>query len=420
VPLSAAEITLPKELSLAAINNPAMCVVSGPADAIAAYEESLDKQSVACRRLFTSHAFHSAMMEPILAAFEQRLRGIAFHAPRIPYLSNVTGTWIKAEEATDPAYWARHIRSTVRFSDNLAELFSAPERVLIESGPGNALTTLARQQGGPSAKAFASLPHPRENVSALRCAFETLGRLWTLGVNVDWSKHHAASSVQRVSLPTYPFERQKFWIEPDTIAKDAQPAPVLKTPSANAVSADEAVSLYRRVWTRTPLLATATAEPGPWLLFRDTFGIADEIARYLKAAKQNFSFVELAAASNNLGTVATRYVPLRARITMRSLPLCSSLAEFRAKSFTSGLSRRKRTRRRSKKLSTAASSVLSIWRRRSRRRIFRACSWRSSPTTCSRWQRSLCAILLAPCFSSRARNSQGASGIQLQSHRSRL
>jgi len=301
VPLSAAEITLPKELSLAAINNPAMCVVSGPADAIAAYEESLAKQSVACRRLFTSHAFHSAMMEPILAAFEQRLRGIAFHAPRIPYLSNVTGTWIKAEEATDPAYWARHIRSTVRFSDNLAELFSAPERVLIESGPGNALTTLARQQGGPSAKAFASLPHPRENVSALRCAFETLGRLWTLGVNVDWSKHHAASSVQRVSLPTYPFERQKFWIEPDTIAKDAQPAPVLKTPSANAVSADEAVSLYRRVWTRTPLLATATAEPGPWLLFRDTFGIADEIARYLKAAKQNFSFVEFGGSFKQLG-----------------------------------------------------------------------------------------------------------------------
>ena len=123
VPLSAAEIELPKNLSLAAINNPAMCVVSGPTDAIAAYEESLAKQSIACRRLFTSHAFHSAMMEPILGAFEQRLHGIKLHAPRIPYLSNVTGTWIKAEEATDPAYWARHIRSTVRFSDNLAELF---------------------------------------------------------------------------------------------------------------------------------------------------------------------------------------------------------------------------------------------------------------------------------------------------------
>ena len=292
VPLPAAEIKLPKDLSLAAINNPAMCVVSGPADALESYEKSLAKQSIACRRLFTSHAFHSAMMEPILGAFEQRLRGIALHAPRIPYLSNVTGTWIRTEEATDPAYWARHIRSTVRFSDNLAELFSAPERVLIEAGPGNVLTTLARQQGGPSAKAFPSLPHPRENVSALRCAFETLGWIWTLGVNVDWSKLHAAGSVQRVSLPTYPFEHQKFWIEPDGIAQDAPPAPVTATPSGRAASADETISLYRRTWTPAPLPTTSAVEPGPWLLFRDAFGVSDEIARYLKAAKQEFIVVE--------------------------------------------------------------------------------------------------------------------------------
>ena len=85
---------------------------------------------------FTSHAFHSAMMDPILGAFEERLRSVSFNSPRIPYLSNVTGTWIKPEEATDPAYWARHIRSTVRFSDNLAELLRSPDRVLIEAGPG--------------------------------------------------------------------------------------------------------------------------------------------------------------------------------------------------------------------------------------------------------------------------------------------
>ncbi len=298
VPLSAAEIELPKNLSLAAVNNPAMCVVSGPTDANAAYEESLAKQSIACRRLFTSHAFHSAMMEPILDAFEQRLRGIKLHAPRIPYLSNVTGTWIKAEEATDPAYWARHIRSTVRFSDNLAELFNAPERVLIEAGPGNVLTLLARQQGGPSAKALPSLPHPRENSSALRCALETLGRIWTLGVNVDWSELHAPGSVQRVSLPTYPFERQKFWIEPDKITQDAQPLQAQESLSEiaggaeSADNADEPVSLYRRTWKPTPLPTISATEPGPWLLFRDAFGVADEIARYLKAAKQEFVVVE--------------------------------------------------------------------------------------------------------------------------------
>lgn len=292
VPLAPSEILVNGVLSVAAVNNPAMCVISGPTDAIASYEESLAKQSVAARRLFTSHAFHSAMMEPILGTFEERLRGIKLCAPRIPYLSNVTGTWIKAEEATDPAYWARHVRSTVRFSDNLAELFSVPERVFIEAGPGNVLTTLARQQGGPSARAFASLPHPRENVSALRCAMGTLGRVWTLGVEVNWSKLHAADSVQRASLPTYPFERQKFWIEPDTIAPAALPVPEPAAPSADGESADQPVSLYRRAWKAAPLPTASATGQGPWLLFRDPFGVADEIARYLKAAKQAFAVVE--------------------------------------------------------------------------------------------------------------------------------
>ncbi len=312
VPLAAADIHLNGAISLAAVNNPAMCVVSGPAPAIADYEDSLNKQSIACRRLITSHAFHSAMMDPILDAFEERLRGVSFNPPRIPYLSNVTGTWIKPEEATDPAYWARHIRSTVRFSDNLAELFRSPERVLIEAGPGNVLTTLARQQGVPSAKAFPSLPHPRESVPALRCALETLGRLWTLGVNVDWAKLHAPGSVQRIPLPTYPFERQKFWIEPDK----AQPAPApSSTPAsipphapASSTSAGESVSLYRRVWKSAPLPAAAAAVPGPWLLFRDALGVADKIAAQLKAAEQEVTIVD----------AGTSYMPLKnARCTLR-------------------------------------------------------------------------------------------------------
>jgi len=286
VPLAPSEIDIGGAISLAAVNNPAMCVLSGPTAAIAAYEEALAKQSVASRRLLTSHAFHSAMMEPILGPFEERLRTVRMNAPRIAYLSNVTGTWIKVEEATDPAYWARHIRSTVRFGDNLAELFSAPERVLIEVGPGNVLTTLARQQGGASGRAFSSLPHPRENVSALRCALETLGKLWTIGVNVDWSKRHAPDSVARISLPTYPFERQKFWIEPD---KTAQPAP---EPASRPASVDESVSLYRRAWKSTPLPAAFATEGGPWILFGDTLGVADEIARQLTAANQEFVVVE--------------------------------------------------------------------------------------------------------------------------------
>ncbi len=297
VPLAPAQIQLSDSLALAAVNNPAMSVVSGPESAIAAYEESLTRQSIACRRLFTSHAFHSGMMDPILAPFEERLRSVKLHAPRIPYLSNVTGTWIKPEEATDPAYWARHIRSTVRFSDNLAEIFRAPERALIESGPGNVLTTLAKQQGGPSAKAVASLPHPREKVSALRTALEALARLWTLGVAVDWSSLHVPGSVARVSLPAYPFEHQKFWIEPDKVATGARSIADAASPSS---AADQPVSLYRRAWKSTPLPASPSAEPGAWLIFRDSLGIADAIVSRLRAANQEYAVVDIAGGFKDL------------------------------------------------------------------------------------------------------------------------
>ena len=317
VPLAAAEIHVSGTISLAAVNNPRMCVVSGPTPEIAAYEQSLEKQSIACRRLITSHAFHSAMMDPILGAFEERLRGVSFNPPRIPYLSNVTGTWIKPEEAADPAYWARHIRSTVRFSDDLAELFSSSERVFIESGPGNVLTMLARQQGSSSAKAFPSLPHPREAVPALRCALQTLGQLWTMGANVNWEKLHAPDSVQRIPLPTYPFERQKFWIEPDK--KQPAPAASASIPASVSESAsetgpapsargDDGVSLYRRVWKPAALSAAPATAPGPWLLFRDALGVADKMATQLKAARQEVILVE----------AGTSYVPLKnARCTLR-------------------------------------------------------------------------------------------------------
>ena len=278
VPLAADEIRLNGVLSLAVVNNPEMCVVSGPTPEIAALEERLAKQSVASRRLFTSHAFHSAMMDPVLGEFEKRLKSVAFNPPSIPYLSNVSGSWIKAEEATDPAYWARHIRSTVRFSDNLAELLRKPEQIFVEVGPGNALTTFVRQQGGRKAKAFQSLPHPRETVSSLRCALQTLGKLWVSGVKVDWAKLHSPDSPRRVSLPTYPFEHQRFWIEPDKV----QPA---VTPEQQVERGDDDW-FYRRVWKPAPITLSPLKEPGNWMIFSDSFGLGDKIDAQLRANKQ--------------------------------------------------------------------------------------------------------------------------------------
>ena len=289
VPLAASEVSLNGTLSLAAVNSPEICIVSGPTGEIAALEESLAKQSLSCRRLFTSHAFHSAMMDPILGDFEERLRSVAFHPPRIPYLSNVSGTWIKPEEATDPGYWARHIRHTVRFADCLSELFRKPERILIEAGPGNALSSLARQQGGTTTRAYPSLPHPREAVSDYGFALATLGRLWVGGVSIDWAKLHARGSVQRVSLPTYPFEREKFWIEPD---KPQPLAPSLPE-STPLTETGKDLCFYRRTWKSSPLAPdVAAGKPSRWLIFADALGLGSAIVASLEAGKEEAILVQ--------------------------------------------------------------------------------------------------------------------------------
>jgi acyl transferase domain-containing protein/thioesterase domain-containing protein len=299
VPLAPSDLRLSGALSLAAINNPDLCVVSGPTPEIAALEESLAKQSVSCRRLFTSHAFHSEMMDPILGTFEARLRSIEFKPPSIPYLSNVGGTWIKPEEATDPGYWVRHLRHTVRFSDCLAELFRKPGRILIEAGPGNALTSLARQQPGATAKAFQSLPHPRENITGLRCALQALGQAWASGASVDWTTLNPSGSVHRVPLPTYSFEHKKCWIEPDKVqfAAASSQVPVPED--------DRGLSFYRRVWK--PALATpaSTGAAGAWIIFNDSLGLGDQIAAKLRANKQDVILV--AAGSGYKRSKKDRY-----------------------------------------------------------------------------------------------------------------
>jgi acyl transferase domain-containing protein/thioesterase domain-containing protein len=287
VPLPAADLHLNGTLSLAAVNNPRLCVVSGPTDAIAGFEEALATKSIVCRRLFTSHAFHSAMMDPILASFEDQLSKVAFHPPLIPYLSNVSGTWIKAEEATDPGYWARHIRQTVRFSDCLTELLRKPERILIEVGPGNALTSLSRQQGGSQAKAFQSLPHPREAVSDIRCVLQTLGQIWARGANVNWAKLHPPGSAQRVSLPTYPFEHQRFWIEPDRVQAAIAPSPEFVVQPDGG----KELSFYRRLWKPAPVRTAQISDVSCWIIFNDSLGLGDRIAAKLRENKQDVILV---------------------------------------------------------------------------------------------------------------------------------
>jgi acyl transferase domain-containing protein/thioesterase domain-containing protein/acyl carrier protein len=293
IPLSARQLTLPPSLSLAAVNAPELCVVSGPTEEIAAFEQQLASQKITGRRLRTSHAFHSGMMEPILDRFQLHMRSISLRAPAIPYISNVTGTWIKPEEATDPVYWARHIRSTVLFSPGFVELARNPHQLYLECGPGDVLTSLARQYGEPIPKAFSSLPHPLSATSDLAHSLQTLAQLWIAGIPIEWSRLYSPGSARRISLPTYPFEHQRFWIEPD------------KTPSAS--SSDSVVpaqasplQFYRRQWIHKPLPA-APRKTARWLIFRDPLGIADAIVQRLQQQEHEIILVDAGSSFQRIG-----------------------------------------------------------------------------------------------------------------------
>ena len=174
---------LGSKLSLAAVNAPSLCVASGPHDAIETLEKKLKERGTACRRLHTSHAFHSEMVEPALHLFTAKVRKVKLNPPQIPCVSNVTGKWITAQEATDPNYWAAHLRQTVRFADGLSELVQGQRGILLEAGPGHTLSTLAQQHPAvnPAHRVLSSLSHAREKEADQASLLNALGRLWLAG-----------------------------------------------------------------------------------------------------------------------------------------------------------------------------------------------------------------------------------------------
>ena len=169
-------------LSLAAVNGRSSCVVSGPDVAIAELERRLAERSIATKSLRTSHAFHSAMMDPIVDAFACVAAGVSLSPPKIPVVSNVTGTWLTAGEATDPAYWARHLRQTVRFADAVTLLGQSADCVLLEVGPGRTLASFATRPGTPSP--VTTLRQRDEAGDDRAHLLKALGSLWACGGRV--------------------------------------------------------------------------------------------------------------------------------------------------------------------------------------------------------------------------------------------
>jgi acyl transferase domain-containing protein/acyl carrier protein len=275
-------------LSLAASNGPGLCAISGTDDAVDALQKQLTAKGIECRRLHTSHAFHSPMMAAISEPFAEEVRKVKLNPPQIPFISNVTGTWITAEEATDPNYWVRHLRQTVRFSAGISQLLQEPNRILLEVGPGRTLCTFARQHAAQAAGqvVLPSLRHPKDRHSDVAFLLNILGRLWLAGVPVNWSGFYAYEQRHRVPLPTYPFERQRYWIEPQVKASEPDRGEIKLGKRPNIAN-----WFYIPSWKRAPLVETRTVTSSVnqscYLVFVDECGIGEQIAQRLKQEGQD-------------------------------------------------------------------------------------------------------------------------------------
>jgi acyl transferase domain-containing protein len=211
-----------------AINNGPSCIVAGTPEAVKSFENRMREKRLVCMTLNISHAAHSPMMNPVRNDFEEKVRRVKLNKPQVPYISNVTGTWITDRQALDPLYWGEHLCSTVRFSDGLNELLKIEGAIFIEIGPGRQLSNIVRQsipgdQTTPREyKIINIVKHQQEKHPDDYYFLTKLGELWLYGAPIDWRAYYENEKPFRVSLPTYPFDRKRFWIEKAALADKLQ------------------------------------------------------------------------------------------------------------------------------------------------------------------------------------------------------
>ena len=270
-------------LSIATINGPTNSVVAGPRDSIYKFQNKLQEQGVSFRRLHTSHAFHSSMMEPVKEPFENEINKIHRNAPTIPYISNVSGTWITTEEVRSVSYWYKHLRQAVRFSTGLEELYKDKERVFLEVGPGRTLSTLTKRHPGNTNELFSlsTLRHPDGQRPDQEFLLNTLGKLWLYGVNINWRKFYEGEKRRRIPLPTYPYERKRYWVEPKVDKSRTLPSEQT-TQTSKKIRKKENIAdwFYQPAWkpaTRPAHVKTASS----WMIFMDDYGLGKKILEKL-------------------------------------------------------------------------------------------------------------------------------------------
>lgn len=253
---------LPAECAIAAVNAPDQTVVAGPAEALAAVAETLSAAGVITRTLPTSHGFHSPSMRPAVAEFRAAFEGVELSAPRLPVYSAATGKLLTAGEATDPGFWSRQLAEPVLFNAVIGSASAADSGILLEVGPGTALTGLVRRHpavGSGRWRALSSLP--RSAADEERHVLGTLADLWLAGCSVNWPSLYRSERPQRVSLPGYQFQRDRHWVDP--ITGPAAPEPPASATTTQATPAvPDAGPFTIPHWTAVPRPAVGDATRG--------------------------------------------------------------------------------------------------------------------------------------------------------------
>ncbi|QOW18806.1 amino acid adenylation domain-containing protein [Lysobacter ciconiae] len=318
---------LPGGLSLAAENAPAACVVSGPVDAIAAFQAELEGEAIACRLLETSHAFHSAMMDPVVEAFRAAMDGVELAPPMIPLVSTATGQWLDAKAAGSTAYWARHLREPVRFAAALECLLAdQSDRVLLEVGPRAGLSRLSRQHPAVKTQGIACIASlgdtPAAETASVRVA---AGELWVKGAALDPARLDRRQRRQRVRLPTYPFQRTRHWVDAAVSAPVASKGLERLAPEPLCSTLRDAAESHCATETAAAPAASSAQAPQVDAHARDLAGrlnqVVEEVAGFdLADSDASMNFIELGLDSLMLTQVALQLQKTFAvKITFRQL-----------------------------------------------------------------------------------------------------
>jgi acyl transferase domain-containing protein len=294
LPLSEQEVLplLGVGLGLAVVTAPRLCVVAGDIPSIDALFNEFTERGIATHRVQTTHAYHTELLNPILPDFTEALRKIRLRPPTIPYLSNLTGKWIRPEQATDPAYWTAQLTQPVRFLEGLKELATLENIALLEVGPGRSLTNAATRILGKShvETLFSTLGPAEEQAHEDAQFLSAIGGLWTSGVPISWKTRYPQESRKRIALPGHPFHLQRCWIDaPKEAAQSSIPSS-----ASLAKRLDVSTWLYAPSWKRaaaTPTPSDQANSTRTWLLLTPTNGLSEELASRLKTNAKNVVLV---------------------------------------------------------------------------------------------------------------------------------